>query len=312
ELEKRNVDLKDAQQVVEQKITEVEQASKYKSEFMANMSHELRTPLNSILILAKLLQDNKQKNLSEDQIKYSSVIYNAGSDLLQLINELLDLAKIESGKVELNNEVIPVAGFAHNIESLFKEIADDKKIDFKVNISEAPAEFVSDEYRLEQVTKNFLSNAFKFTERNGQVSLKISLNQNNLNFTVTDSGIGISAEKQTLIFEAFRQEDGSTSRKYGGTGLGLSISKEIASLLGGRIVLESEPSVGSKFTLIIPYVAPSALSLDESPKPQEEQTPVREVEKPKAHITPEPAEEKPLSNAELAGEKAILIIEDDI
>lgn len=312
ELEKRNVDLKDAQQVVEQKITEVEQASKYKSEFMANMSHELRTPLNSILILAKLLQDNKQKNLSEDQIKYSSVIYNAGSDLLQLINELLDLAKIESGKVELNNEVIPVAGFAHNIESLFKEIADNKKIDFKVDISEAPAEFVSDEYRLEQVTKNFLSNAFKFTERNGQVSLKISLNQNNLNFAVTDSGIGISAEKQTLIFEAFRQEDGSTSRKYGGTGLGLSISKEIASLLGGRIVLESEPSVGSKFTLIIPYVAPSALSLDESPKTQEEQAPVREIEKPKAHITPKPAEEKPMNNAEVAGEKAILIIEDDI
>ncbi len=311
ELEKRNVDLKHAQQVVEQKISEVEQASKYKSEFMANMSHELRTPLNSILILAKLLQDNKQKNLSEDQIKYSSVIYNAGSDLLQLINELLDLAKIESGKVDLNNEIIPVSGFAHNIESLFKEIAENKKIDFVVDISEAPAEFVTDEYRLEQVTKNFLSNAFKFTERDGQVSLKISLNQNNLYFAVTDSGIGISAEKQTLIFEAFRQEDGSTSRKYGGTGLGLSISKEIASLLGGRIVLESEPNKGSKFTLIIPYVAPSSLSSEEPVKAQEE-VPVREVEMPKAAIIPEVAEEKPASHAEPTGEKAILIIEDDI
>ncbi|WP_160366816.1 response regulator [Sphingobacteruim zhuxiongii] len=311
ELETRNNDLKSAQQVVEQKIAEVEQASKYKSEFMANMSHELRTPLNSILILAKLLQDNKQKNLSEDQIKYSSVIYNAGSDLLQLINELLDLAKIESGKVDLNKETILSKEFANNIDSLFKEIADDKKIDFKIDLSEAPTEFITDEYRLEQVTKNFLSNAFKFTEKNGQVNLKIYLNQNNLNFTVTDSGIGISKEKQSLIFEAFRQEDGSTSRKYGGTGLGLSISKEIASLLGGRITLESEPNVGSKFTLIIPFEAASTFE-SEAFSSIPEVTAVKDLPTP-VSVKPEELKKEPsVETKESSTERVILIIEDDV
>lgn len=312
ELETRNNDLKSAQQVVEQKIAEVEQASKYKSEFMANMSHELRTPLNSILILAKLLQDNKQNNLTADQIKYSSVIYNAGSDLLQLINELLDLAKIESGKVELNKETIVSKEFANNIESLFKEIAEDKKIDFKIDLSEAPAEFITDEYRLEQVTKNFLSNAFKFTEKNGQVNLKIYLNQNNLNFTVTDSGIGISKEKQSLIFEAFRQEDGSTSRKYGGTGLGLSISKEIASLLGGRITLESEPNVGSKFTLIIPFEG--ATTLDSEAITSTVEAPEK-IEVPTvASVAPQELKKEPLivETPEASTERVILIIEDDV
>ncbi len=310
ELEKRNEDLKTAQGEVELKIAEVEQASKYKSEFMANMSHELRTPLNSILILAKLLQDNKLQNLTEDQIKYSSVIYNAGSDLLQLINELLDLAKIESGKVDINRETIRTEDFAQNVESLFKEMAGDKNINFQIDITEAPESFVTDEYRLEQVTKNFLSNAFKFTENNGNIELKVHLLQNNLHFTVKDSGIGISKEKQAIIFEAFRQEDGSTSRKYGGTGLGLSISKEIASLLGGRITLESESGVGSKFTLIIPYMASDMEISHAVAEPV-----IREAAK---ETRKQEGKEKPKAAAPLAalklepGEKNILIIEDDI
>lgn len=261
ELEHRNNDLNKAQITVEQKIAEVELASKYKSEFMANMSHELRTPLNSILILAKLLNDNKGKNLTEDQVKYAHVIHSAGSDLLQLINELLDLAKIESGNIELNLETITTKAFKNNIEELFKELATDKGINFSVSAQEnVPEKFLCDEYRLEQVLKNFLSNAFKFTAKNGSVSFNISYIDNNLHFRVTDTGKGISREKQGLIFEAFKQEDGSTSRKYGGTGLGLSISKEIASILGGKITLESDLDRGSTFTLIIPFKNAAAIT----------------------------------------------------
>ncbi|WP_437920890.1 response regulator [Sphingobacterium sp. LRF_L2] len=257
QLEIRNVELNETQKVVEEKIQEVELASKYKSEFMANMSHELRTPLNSILILAKLLQDNKIKNLNAEQVKYASVIHSAGSDLLQLINELLDLAKIESGKVELNYESIRTKDFINNLENLFQATAQEKGINYAIKIdSNTPKEFISDEYRLEQVLKNFLSNAFKFTEKNGTVELSFQADKDNIRITVKDDGKGISEEKQQLIFEAFRQEDGSTSRKYGGTGLGLSISREIASLLGGRISLDSKMGIGSTFTLIIPYKAP--------------------------------------------------------
>ncbi len=304
ELERRNFDLNEAHFVVEQKINEVEQASKYKSEFMANMSHELRTPLNSVLILAKLLQDNKSENLTEEQVKYANVIYNAGSDLLQLINEILDLAKIESGKVEVHQDVIYSKDFSQNLESLFKIIAKEKSINFNINISNCPAKFVSDDYRLEQVIKNFLSNAFKFTEQNGEVTLNIFEKSGSIHFEVIDSGIGIPEDKQSLIFEAFRQEDGSTSRKYGGTGLGLSISREIASLLSGRITLESKLNEGSKFTLIIPYVA----VIEESQIVDS----VAEV----LPVTPTktsnigPASQPKKSNEQK--DKVILIIEDDI
>ncbi|MFZ4863847.1 response regulator [Sphingobacterium sp. Mn56C] len=253
ELEKRNEELNQAQSIVEQKIAEVELASKYKSEFMANMSHELRTPLNSILILAKLLKDNKAHNLSSEQVKYAHVIHGAGSDLLELINEILDLAKIESGKIDLNLENIDTQDFLENTTDFFKAIAKDKEIDFIATIEEnTPLHILTDEYRLQQIIKNFLSNAFKFTPKGGTVSFTIKKVNSNLHLEVIDSGKGISNEKQELIFEAFRQEDGSTSRKYGGTGLGLTISKEIASLLGGRIQLKSELGVGSTFTLIIP------------------------------------------------------------
>ncbi|WP_185215956.1 response regulator [Sphingobacterium mizutaii] len=308
ELEKRNNDLNHAHTVVEQKITEVEQASKYKSEFMANMSHELRTPLNSILILAKLLQDNKHSNLSEEQVKYASVIHNAGSDLLQLINELLDLAKIESGKVEIHKDSINSKHFAANLESLFKEVAKEKSIRFNIDIKKAPEQFISDEYRLEQVLKNFLSNAFKFTDQNGEINLQIIKQSGNLHFAVSDNGKGISEDKQALIFEAFRQEDGSTSRKYGGTGLGLSISKEISSLLGGRITLESESGKGSKFTLIIPFTeykdaAPAKEAAIKTTPPAIKET---AAAKPAAVVEPGPI-------AEVVREKkSILIIEDDV
>jgi len=309
ELESRNLDLNQTQNLVEQKIQEVELASKYKSEFMANMSHELRTPLNSILILAKLLQDNKKQNLNQEQVKYAKVIHDAGADLLELINELLDLAKIEAGHVDLNVEKISSSEFVKDIEELFKAIAKDKNIKFQTVIdNDVPEEFLSDEYRLQQVIKNFLSNAFKFTESNGTVQLKVSIQSNNLCFDVIDSGKGISKEKQDLIFEAFRQEDGSTSRKYGGTGLGLSISKEIASLLGGRIALESEIGVGSKFSLIIPV---QIAELSEKKETRSLASTQKPIILPKEYIKVANEEEKE-AETPVADRKTILIIEDDI
>ncbi|MCL8000869.1 HAMP domain-containing histidine kinase, partial [Brucella sp. 21LCYQ03] len=194
------------------KIAEVEQASMYKSEFMANMSHELRTPLNSILILAKLLQDNKLQNLTDDQRKYASVIYSAGSDLLELINQLLDLAKIESGKVDMMVDKINTSALVQNMENLFKQTATSKNIQFNIKAPDFPAHFISDESRLEQVLRNFLSNAFKFTNPNGKIDLELTQSDEQLHFSVKDSGKGIPEEKRQLIFEAFRQEDGSTSR----------------------------------------------------------------------------------------------------
>lgn len=309
ELELRNQELHQAQQLIEQKIKEVEQASKYKSEFMANMSHELRTPLNSILILAKLLQDNKQHNLNEEQIKYAQVIHDAGSDLLQLINQLLDLAKIEAGHIELNISEIEAELFVKELQELFRAIAEDKNITFRTSIAKkVPKTFLSDEYRLQQVIKNFLSNAFKFTEPGGEVRLDIQLQSNNLYFDVIDTGKGISKDKQDLIFEAFRQEDGSTSRKYGGTGLGLSISKELASLLGGRITLESEVGKGSKFTLILPLqeAATKPLETISAPQNEEELSVSSQPEKP---IKEEIAR---LAETSILQQKTILIIEDDV
>lgn len=211
------------------------------------MSHELRTPLNSILILARILKENKPSNLTDDQIKYAGVIHNAGADLLNLINDILDLSKIESGKVELIQEPVRPTEICQNMELLFSEIANSKKIQFHTEIAAAvPGSFTSDSLRVEQIIKNLLSNAFKFTTEQGTIALKVELvpatqpfysknlkstQADVLAFHISDSGIGIPDEKQRLIFEAFQQADGSTSRKYGGTGLGLSISKELAALL---------------------------------------------------------------------------------
>jgi CheY-like chemotaxis protein/signal transduction histidine kinase len=257
-LEEKNQAIEQAREAINVKVNELETTGKYKSEFLANMSHELRTPLNSILVLARILKDNKPLNLSEDQIKYASVIFNAGNDLLTLINDILDLSKIESGKLDMQNENIKVSEILGDMEMLFAEVAGNKKINFTTSVAKSvPQTVFTDKVRVEQVVKNLLSNAFKFTPEHGSISINVSLGQKEqtLDIAIKDSGIGIPADKQRIIFEAFQQADGSTSRKYGGTGLGLSISRELAFLLGGSISLSSEPGLGSEFVLTIPFEA---------------------------------------------------------
>nr|WP_294946517.1 response regulator [uncultured Mucilaginibacter sp.] len=254
-LEEKNQAIEEARQTVTQKANELEVTGKYKSEFLANMSHELRTPLNSILVLARILKDNKPLNLSEDQIKYASVIFNAGNDLLTLINDILDLSKIESGKLDMQNEDVRVSEILGDVQSLFAEMAMNKNITFKTSSVDVPATIYTDKQRVEQVIKNLLSNAFKFTPEGGSITVtaKPGILPKTVSFSIKDTGIGIPADKQKIIFEAFQQADGSTSRKYGGTGLGLSISRELTSLLGGQITLKSSPGEGSEFTLTLPF-----------------------------------------------------------
>ena len=230
------------------------------------MSHELRTPLNSILVLARILKDNKPLNLSEDQVKYASVIFNAGNDLLTLINDILDLSKIESGKLEMQNEAVKVTEILHDMEMLFTEVARNKNIQYTLNSSkDLPKTLITDKVRVEQILKNLLSNAFKFTPENGTISVNVVPGDEakSISFKIKDSGIGIPLDKQKIIFEAFQQADGSTSRRYGGTGLGLSISRELVTLLGGKITLTSEPGVGSEFVLNIPLEAAITLPIME-------------------------------------------------
>jgi CheY-like chemotaxis protein len=256
-LEEKNQAIEEARQSISIKASELETTGRYKSEFLANMSHELRTPLNSILVLARILKDNKPLNLSEDQIKYASVIFNAGNDLLTLINDILDLSKIESGKLDMQNEDIEISGILGDLQSLFAEVASNKKINYSTNLSGVPPTIFTDKVRVEQVLKNLLSNAFKFTPEHGTISINAVAGprEETVSFKIKDSGIGIPADKQRIIFEAFQQADGSTSRKYGGTGLGLSISRELASLLGGNITLSSQPGQGSEFVLTLPFKA---------------------------------------------------------
>ena len=261
-VEKKNEDLKGARKMIEERAQELEQSGKYKSEFLANMSHELRTPLNSILLLSKLLADNKDRHLSEDQVESVQSINSSGKDLLELINDVLDLSKVEAGKMELEIEDMYLQDFCSNIERIFKHIAKEKKISLNIEIADGLPEYIhTDEQRVNQIIKNFLSNAFKFTSKGG-VSLQISSSDESSKgkldqtktvlFSVIDSGVGIPEEKQRVIFEAFKQADGTTSRKYGGTGLGLSISKELAKLLKGHIYMESTHGKGSTFTLCLP------------------------------------------------------------
>lgn len=251
-LNEKNKQLLVAQMSLIERTKEMETASKFKSEFLANMSHELRTPLNSTLILAKMLSENKEQNLTKEQVSYAEVIYSSGNDLLNLINDILDLSKVEAGKLRLNNEKIRIRPLLEGLERVFKTTALEKEIIFIVEQDESiPNELITDKFRVEQVLKNFLSNAFKFTEK-GSVKLKVRANLNNLFFDVEDSGIGITPNEQEAIFEAFRQADGNSNRKYAGTGLGLSISKELSKLLGGKIYLSSEKGKGSTFTLALP------------------------------------------------------------
>ena len=253
QLEAQRDDLERANASVELKARELEQASQYKSDFLANMSHELRTPLNSSLILAKLLADNPQDNLTEEQVKYAQTIQSSGNDLLNLINDILDLSKIEAGHLDMRPEPLSLERLTSDLRQLFQPVAEEKKLAFETEIGPGcPATISTDPQRLEQILKNLLSNALKFTEA-GQVDLAIKrTGAGKIAFSVIDTGIGISDEQQKNVFAAFHQADGTISRKYGGTGLGLSISRELARLLGGIIELKSREGHGSTFTLIIP------------------------------------------------------------
>ncbi len=266
EVEAKNKEVEEARKSLEEKAEQLTLTSKYKSEFLANMSHELRTPLNSLLILAQQLYENAEGNLNEKQVRYAKTIHSCGDDLIQLINDILDLSKIESGFIATNISSVHFTEIAAFVETTFKPIAEARKLHFAIESDgNLPASMDTDLQRLNQILKNLLSNAFKFTEK-GEVRLKIyeankSWKPGNLNldnakkviaFAIGDTGIGIPLEKQNIIFEAFQQAEGSTSRKYGGTGLGLSISRGLADLLGGTIELASQPGSGSTFTLFLP------------------------------------------------------------
>ncbi len=315
ELEERGLLLEEKNNEIQKKADELEVTTRYKSEFLANMSHELRTPLNSILLLSRLLAENNEETLTGDQVEYARVIQSSGNGLLGLIDEILDLSKIEAGQMQLDYQDISIAEITDELQSLFGLLAKEKGLTFTINAEpDVPPVIETDRMRLGQILKNLLSNALKFTS-SGTVSLTIKRQEtetDTLSFVVKDTGIGIPPEKQPLVFEAFQQADGSTKRKYGGTGLGLSISRELAKLLGGEITLSSQVGQGSEFTLHIP------LSTDTStPSP---------IEK---HTLPTP--EKPLelrSNAQYISsiipdaipddrhtitdqDKLILIVEDD-
>ncbi|MDC2957218.1 HAMP domain-containing protein [Streptomyces gilvifuscus] len=274
DIEVKNTEIEEARQVLEERAEQLAVSMRYKSEFLANMSHELRTPLNSLLILAKLLADNADANLTPKQVEFAETIHGAGSDLLQLINDILDLSKVEAGKMDVSPTRIALVQLVDYVEATFRPLTAEKGLDLSVRVSpELPATLHTDEQRLLQVLRNLLSNAVKFTD-SGSVELVIRpagtdvpmaireqlLETGSLSdpdagliaFSVTDTGIGIAASKMRVIFEAFKQADGTTSRKYGGTGLGLSISREIAQLLGGEIHAQSEPGRGSTFTLYLP------------------------------------------------------------
>jgi CheY-like chemotaxis protein len=252
-LETQRDDLEHTSAAVALKARELAQASQYKSDFLANMSHELRTPLNSLLILSKLLSDNPDGNLSSQQVKFAQTIGSSGNDLLVLINDILDLSKIEAGHIEVRPENVAISRLAGDLRQLFEPVADERKLEFQIEIpDDCPSIVETDRQRLEQILKNLLSNAFKFTQA-GHVRLAIAPSgADSIAFSVSDTGIGVSPEQQQSIFEAFRQADGTISRKYGGTGLGLSISRELARLLGGAITLESQAGQGSTFTITIP------------------------------------------------------------
>jgi CheY-like chemotaxis protein/signal transduction histidine kinase/CHASE3 domain sensor protein len=280
-LETQRDDLERTGAAVQLKARELEQASQYKSDFLANMSHELRTPLNSLLILSKLLGDNPDGNLSGEQVKYAQTIQSSGNDLLTLINDILDLSKIEAGHIQVRPESVPLQRLTADLRQLFQPVADERGLDFDIQTADgAPTLVETDRQRLEQILKNLLSNAFKFTEKGG-VRLAIeAAGADALAFAVTDTGIGIAREQQESIFEAFRQADGTISRRYGGTGLGLSISRELARLLGGAITLKSQAGEGSTFTITIPLaydpaqVAPrdQPSRLETAPAPSPPQT----------------------------------------
>ncbi|HEV2610712.1 MAG TPA: response regulator [Noviherbaspirillum sp.] len=325
-LEGQKRELLNTQRALELNAEELGKANRYKSEFLANMSHELRTPLNSSLILSKILMENKTGSLSGEQVRYAQTIHESNNALLVLINDILDLSKIESGHADLNPEPVSVSSVVQTLKQIFDPVAREKQLSFTIGISEdAPAVIVTDNQRLQQVLRNLLANAFKFTEQ-GEVVLHIAPAANaRLGFAVRDTGIGIPEQQQDIIFEAFRQADGTTSRKYGGTGLGLSISRELARRLGGEIRVQSAPGLGSTFTLEVsvdltvdendgiasePAVAglsPLSIPSHFSAAPQRKQQAVREGTPPPQASQPAGGSGKP----ERRHERLILVVEDD-
>ncbi|MEV6653655.1 HAMP domain-containing protein [Streptomyces sp. NPDC051219] len=287
DIETKNLEIEQARQELEERARQLSLASKYKSEFLANMSHELRTPLNSLLILAQLLAQNPTRNLSPKQVEYAGVIHSAGSDLLQLINDILDLSKVEAGKMDINPERVPLRRLLDYVEATFRPMTAQKGLDFRISVAPGvPGELITDDSRLRQVLRNLLSNAVKFTEE-GAVELRIDPAAESdvlpavrkhgpaLAFRVLDTGIGIAEPQLEAIFGAFQQADGTTSRKYGGTGLGLPISREIAHLLGGSIQAASTPGEGSTFTLHLPvarFDARESESLEPALSPDEDES----------------------------------------
>lgn len=304
------------------KTRELEQASQYKSDFLANMSHELRTPLNSLLILAKLLGDDSHGTLTAEQVKFARTIEASGNDLLTLINDILDLSKIEAGHVDIRPEPVSLVRIGNDLGQVFQPLAKQRGLDLAITLDEgAPRSVETDRMRLEQILKNLLSNALKFTEK-GSVQLDVRADGDRVAFIVRDTGIGISSEKQRMIFEAFHQADGTISRRYGGTGLGLSISRELARLLGGGITLESNPGEGSIFTLSLPtHYDPAAVTARVQPVASAAQThPATSPAQP-APVTADRAPRRSSAAANWAveddrdslipGGRQLLVIEDD-
>ncbi|HEY2972266.1 MAG TPA: HAMP domain-containing protein, partial [Pyrinomonadaceae bacterium] len=337
EVEGKNREVEEARWEMEEKAEQLALTSKYKSEFMANMSHELRTPLNSMLILSRQLAENSEENLTEKQVQFAETIHSSGADLLSLINDILDLSKIESGMMGIEVSDISVSDIAEQLERSFHQLAQDKNLEFQIELAENLAPTVTtDDKRLQQILMNLLSNAFKFTDE-GKVVLSIaparadetyhleSLNRTGevVAFAVSDTGIGIPTEKQRIIFEPFQQADGTTSRKYGGTGLGLSISREIARLVGGEIRVSSMPGEGSTFTLYLPRNYAPAGATSVSPSQKRARVAKTEIEAAWTPVESFDSEAMALLSSEAAailddrndiqsGDRVVLIVEDDI
>ena len=304
QLEHQREEIRQANRDITAKADEIERVSAYKSEFMANMSHELRTPLNSMLILSSLLKENKGQNLSAKQMEYADTIQNAGRDLLNLINDILDLAKMEAGKVEFHYEPLEVAEVCAALKAQFQPLAEQKGIELRIALApDAPAVVTMDGQRVQQVLKNLLSNAFKFTHH-GQVTLQVSGGAQQLSFAVVDTGIGVPEDKQVMIFEAFKQADGGISRNYGGTGLGLSISLQLARKMGGELHLRSKEGEGSTFTLVLPLQPPAS---ETGPQPA---TGTRRTGGAADAVAAQPGMAEDAA-AGAPGARRILIVEDD-
>ncbi len=326
EVEQKNQQIEHARRALEEKAAELALTSRYKSEFLANMSHELRTPLNSILILGQQLAENADTNLTARQVEFAKTIHAAGTDLLHLISDILDLSKIESGTVTVDSEDIRFSHLRENMERGFRHEAERRHLDFSVEFApELGKSLNSDPKRLQQILKNLLSNAFKFTEQ-GSVRLSagvaaggwtpehpvLSQASTVVAFQVSDTGIGISPEKQKIVFEAFQQADAGTSRKYGGTGLGLAISREIAGLLGGELKLESAPGKGSTFTLYLPLNYMGAATPEQPRERLRAQDAAARAQALRNEANSEPAVEVEDDRADIApGEPSLLVVEDD-